>query len=263
MTQQGGPRIRFGLTSIGTATASVTSKELPHLTASLFPSSRRHEQITFTSRSASWGGFSIHTALCSLAPAPQKKHVTDFQVPPRLTHRCRASLWEGDKRLDRGWGDTASTLPPGSLGAPKSQASVKRQQTQAVKRGSRGSPPAPEAPRPGRAGQGGAPAYLGPPPPRRSRSGADPERDAAPAGSSSGGRGGAGAGGEEGRGRAPHPPAGTCPRRGRAPIGGSGDFPFPQPSSSSLLLFLLRPSAKQTGHKEASSETPAPERGGG
>lgn len=267
MTQQGGPRIRFGLTSIGTATASVTSKELPHLTASLFPSSRRHEQITFTSRSASWGGFSIHRALCSLAPAPQKKTRYRFPGPTSPHPPLQSQPLGRGQAVGPGVGDTASTLPPGSLGAPKSQASVKRQQTQAVKRGSRGSPPAPEAPRPGRAGQGragGSPRLPGAAPTaaeqKRSGSGAGrgagrEQQQRRPGRSWGGGRGGKGPGTASTCGHLPPPRPGTD----------RGERGFSLPPALFLLPPPLPPAPVcKTNPPQGSEqrETPAPERGG-
>lgn len=175
-------------------------------------------------------------------------------------------------------GDTASTLPPGSLGAPKSQASDKRQQTQRERGGRpgpggearvQGQPPGPggaEA-RPGRTGQGragGSPRLPGAAPTaaeqKRSGSGAGRgagrEQQRRPGRSWGGGRGGKGPGTASTCGHLPPPRPGT----------GRGERGFSLPPAFFLLPPPLPPAPVcKTNPPQGSEqrETPVPERGGG
>lgn len=167
-----------------------------------------------------------------------------------------------------GVGDTASTLPPGSLGAPKSQASVKRQQTQnagereAAGTGRRSEGPG-AAPRPRRrqepAGKsrGESPLTWG----RPRRGGAEAERIR----SGTRRRPGAAAAGEElGRGERRKGAGHRIHLRAPAPAdaghrqGGAGVFPSPSPlpppsSSSSCARLQNKPG---TGKRAARDTSP-------
>lgn len=68
-----------------------------------------------------------------LGPSTPKDHVTGFQVPPRLTHRCRDGLGEGGKQLDRGWGTRPPCCRRGPSAPPKAKPRLN-----ASKRGGRG-----------------------------------------------------------------------------------------------------------------------------